>query len=81
MVTLVLITLALSFASFAIVALLHRGFVRSVSWFDNRNAEKERARIEAHRSFLAQRRKRTPEIAPHREQQDDTEEWAEYIDV
>jgi chromate transport protein ChrA len=40
MFTLVLLTLALSFAGFAIVALLHRGFVSSVSWIDSRNADK-----------------------------------------
>lgn len=77
MFTLVLLTLALSFAGFAIVALLHRGFVSGVSWFDDRNAEKERARLEAHRRFVAQQR--TPKPASRMEQQDD--EWAEYIDV
>ena len=80
MFTLVLLTLALSFAGFAIVALLHRGFVSSVSWIDDRNADKERARLEAHRRFIARQRNPTPKPAPRPVQQDE-DEWAEYIDV
>jgi len=80
MFTLVLLTLALSFAGFAIVALLHRGFVSSVSWFDDRNSDKERARIEAHKRMVAQQRRRAHEPEPRKEQPDE-DEWAEYIDV
>ncbi len=86
MLSLVLLTIGLSVASCVLILLLHYGFVRGISWFDDRSTQREHLRDEAHRQFGGKRRAATNNPAPTHDVtakvvREDDEEWAEYIDV
>ncbi len=87
MLMLALLTLGLIAATWFLLYVMQRGFERGISWFDDRNAERERALAARRAHFIKQHqgqaRQAQTESAPARAPsvKDDDEEWAEYIDV
>jgi len=84
MMTLVLLALGLIVATWFLWFILERGFMSGISWFDDRNAERERE-AEKQRARIKERARATKLARYGRAsapvKREDDEEWAEYIDV
>lgn len=76
MLHLVFLTLGLIVASSLLLAILHRGFVRGITWFDDRNEARERAEAAARARYERERREAAQAKNAAKE-----DEWAEIIDV
>lgn len=76
MLHLILLTLGLIVASSLVLLILHRGFVRGITWFDDRNEARERAEAAMRARYERERRE-----AAHTKDAVKDDEWAEIIDV
>lgn len=82
MMELIALALALVFACWFLIFVMHQAFVRGVGWLDERDSARARQRLHQRRQHPKSSR---PPIEikaatrPPRRAEDD--EWAEYIDV